>query len=417
MALTHRWTGRNDAELLAWLRLHCYGGHTADYAKYLASVTDDDRARDGQFLIVERDGRPVGTATSVDLTMHLRGAGLPCHGVAYVGTIRTERRKGKRGGERGVASEVMWRTIERGRERGDAVSALMPFRASFYEHFGYGIVEEHARWTLPMGVLPAGGEAGNYTPFQPSHLPDLKRLRQRIVETGAADLHRTDGVWANLLKAVDAPGGGFLFVDESPTSDGQLPLRAWVQLVTETDGTGAAVARVADYGVTEAAAMRGLLGFLGSLRDQYAKAVVTTPVDWPVPRLLLESQVPHRPVSHATAGVSRYTRMMVRVLDHARTLEAMAWPRHVRGAVVVSIQECEGHESRFHIEVADGRAAVKPAATPADLTLPDRTWAGVVCGDLSISHALRWGLAEGEDRDGVLACLWGGPRPFTWEYF
>lgn len=417
MGLTHRWTGRNEAEVLGWLRLHCYGGHSADYPRYLASVTDDDRARDGQFLIVERDGRPVGTATSVDLTLHLRAAALPCHGVAYVGTIRTERRKGRRGGERGVASEVMWRTIERGRERGDAVSALMPFRASFYEHFGYGVVEQHARWSLPMAVLAGVDTPNDFRPFQLDHLPQLQRLRQRVVRRGACDLERTPGVWNNLLKSVEGAGGGFLFVDQTPTADGELPVRAWVQLVTDQDA-GVPVVRVADYGVDDAAAFRGLLSLLGSLRDQYARAVVTTPVDWPVARLLAESQIPHRPVSHATASLTCYTRMMLRILDHRRVLESMVWPGGTRGSVVVAVLESEGHDSRFRVEVSHGRATVSATtAASADVAMPDRVWAAVVAGDLKLRDALTWGLAEGDDRDDVLGALFGGPRPFTWEYF
>ena len=29
------------------------------------------------------------------------------------------------------------------------ISALMPFRGSFYEHFGYGIAECRCTWTVP----------------------------------------------------------------------------------------------------------------------------------------------------------------------------------------------------------------------------------------------------------------------------
>lgn len=414
MPLTHRWTGRNEADLLGWLRLHCYGGQAADLSKYVASVHDDDRAKDGQFLIVERDGRPVGTATSVDLRMHLRGADFACHGVAYVGTIRTERRKGKRGGERGVASEVMWRTVERGRDRGDLVSALMPFRASFYEHFGYGVVEQHSRWTLPMGVLGAVDGAGSdFRPYDPAMLPGLKALRQHIVAGGACDMERGDGTWAGVVKAAESPGGGFLFVD---IGDGSGRPRGWVWLNTEYEA-GVAAARVADYGVADHHALRGLLAFLGSLRDQYAKVYLTTPVDWPVPRLISESQVPHRPVAHVTATVSTYSRMQLRILDHAKLLQAIRWPEHVRGGVVVAVQEAEGHECRFELDVEAGRGAVQPSQQSPDLTLPDRVWAAVVGGELSLAHCLRWGLASGHDPQGVLQSLWGGPRPFTWEYF
>ena len=61
-------------------------------------------------LILFRDGRPVGTATSLSMTMCVRGAPLPCQGVAWVGAIRTERRKSAQKGS-GVASAAMWETL------------------------------------------------------------------------------------------------------------------------------------------------------------------------------------------------------------------------------------------------------------------------------------------------------------------
>ena len=86
-----------------------------------------------------------------------RGGSFPCQGVAWVGTVKTHRRRIAGGRRRGNAGDA--RDASDGAERG-RWSALMPFRASFYEHFGYGLVERRNEWTLPLAVLPHGSYGG-----------------------------------------------------------------------------------------------------------------------------------------------------------------------------------------------------------------------------------------------------------------
>ena len=47
--------------------------------------------------------------------MWVRGGRVPCHGVAFVGTIRTVRRAG--GKEMGIATQLMHVTLAKARER------------------------------------------------------------------------------------------------------------------------------------------------------------------------------------------------------------------------------------------------------------------------------------------------------------
>ena len=138
-------------------------------------------------LLARLDGDPVATATSYSMNMWVRGARLPCQGVAYVGTIKTRRRSG------GVASAVMAETLKKARERGQVLSALMPFRASFYEHFGYGLVERRAEWTVPLSVLPKGRVEG--FEFVSEVDPAMEACRQRMVEAGQCDIERSPGSW------------------------------------------------------------------------------------------------------------------------------------------------------------------------------------------------------------------------------
>ena len=406
MSLSLRWVGDEEAGRVARARWLCYAHAARDLAKVEESLRADGRAVGGDYVLAERDGVAVGTATSLSMTMRVRGAAVPCQGVAWVGAAKTERRKPP-----GVASAVMAETLRKAREREQVVSALMPFRASFYEHFGYGVVERRAEWTVPLSVLPAGGagDADGWRPLDPADVQALAACRGRMLEGSQCDVERTAAGWRLFRHKEES---GFAFVRAA----GQ-DVTAWALLV-HAHTHGKDILRVEDWGADSPSAFRGVLHFLATLRDQYFAAVLPLPADFPLNLLLRESQVPHRPVNHPTAEVKLVTRMQVRVLDHRRFLEALRWPAPTAGRATVAVRESEGHVSKFRLDVADGRAAVSPSDAAPGFECPDRIWAAVACGELPASRAVRLGLAD--DPGGhasVLDALAQGPVPFCTEYF
>lgn len=412
MPLSLRWTDPADQSRIALARARCYAHATNDLPSMEQRFVEDPRNGDpdADFLIAEHGGQPVGTATALPLHMWARGGRIPCQGVAWVGTARTHRRRPGGSDAAGVATQIMRETIRRGREREQVVSALMPFRASFYEHFGYGLVERRHDWTLPLSVLPAGDCAG-VRHYETGDFDAVCAARQRLAERGQCDIERAPATWAMYHRRAEA---GFEFVDRD--EDGTV--HSWLA-VTHDHEAGKDVLRVDECGCADFAALLRQLRFLGTLRDQYAAAILTLAADVPLNRLLREAQIPHRPVNHATGECRPYTRMQVRVLDNKRLLEAMRLPPDVRGGVSIAVRECEGHVSKLWVEIADGHAQVSPTEGEPDFACDDATWAAVACGDLSASAAVDLGLARGTDRRaiGVLDALARGPAPFTLEYF
>ena len=403
---THlRWVGPADLDAVALTRLRCYAPADNKLDDFKARLANDARTAVGDYLLAEADdGRPVGTATHLSLSMWVRGGRVPCQGVAWVGAIKTHRRKG--GGEPGVATAVMREMVRHARDRGDVCSALMPFRASFYEHFGYGVVERRHEWTVPMGALPTG-DAGDVRFYEPADAPARAACLRRANGAGQCEIERSDGHW----RTIDVAAADGLQVVE-PGDGGTL--RGYL-FVKQLHVDGKDVLHVVETAYDTPATLLRQLRFVATLRDQYAAVQLTLPADVPLNRLLRETQLPHRPVNHAVATCRPYTRMQVRVLDHAAFLSALHLPADVRGSTVVAVHECEGHESRFRVDVADGRATVTPSTASATFSCTDRTWAAVATGDLSATDAARWGLADGTA--GALDVLVRGPVPFTHEYF
>jgi predicted acetyltransferase len=406
MSITLRWVGEADLDRVAETRLRCYAKSAAELENFKKRLDGDPRVKPGDYLLAESGGQAVGTATHVSFTMWCRGGSIPCQGVAWVGAVKTMRRRGS-GGSPGVASTVMREIIRHARDRGDVVTALMPFRASYYEHFGYGVVERRQDWTIPIAALPTGPfDSIRY--FEPADFEARAQCLSRVNQSGQCSIERSDEQW----KKVDESSlEGFAVVDR----DGSGAVRGSLTILhQQLDGKD--LLKVADCIYEDVAALKRQLHFLSSLKDQFAFAQITLPADVPLNRLLTESQLPHRPVNHPVARCHPYTRMQLRILDHARFLQALQLPKGVEGKAVVSVRECEGTESRFSVDLNNGRIACKATDESATFSTTDRTWAAIATGDLKASDALRFELAQGANAN-VLDALASGPAPFSHEYF
>jgi predicted acetyltransferase len=417
MSLNFRWVDESEYDRVVDARLYCYGASAADRARYNESPTLDRQLYPGDILLAERNGRAIGTSTSLDMRMWVRGGAVSCQGVAWVGTIKTSRRGSSGAGsakEPGVATRVMNETIRLARERGHVISALMPFRGSFYEHFGYGVMERRCTWTVPISLFAPGPFEGLRF-IEPGDLPELVACRQRVAQSGQCDIERP----ATMFKwYVDTWGKHAMIVVDRPDDAG--PVRGWMTLehVHLDDHTD--TMRVVEAGYEDVAGLKRQLSFLGSLRDQYTRATITLPADLQLNRLLREPQLTHRDNrNHPTPECRPYTRMSLRILDHKRFIEAMHLPAEVHGEVGVKIHETEGHTSHLWIDIHDGRASVTTTEGTPHFECRDTTWAAMATGDLTASEALRLGVATGDDRAAasLLDAFARGPLPFTHEYF
>src|SRR5581483_1936008 len=112
--------GESDLDRVALTRMRCYAHATRDLDWNKEAIRADVRAKPGDFLLAEQNGQGVGTATALSLTMWARGGSFPCQGVAWVGTVKTHRRRTSN--QDGVATQVMRETLRMARERGQVVS-------------------------------------------------------------------------------------------------------------------------------------------------------------------------------------------------------------------------------------------------------------------------------------------------------
>ncbi|MFI7604686.1 enhanced intracellular survival protein Eis [Micromonospora sp. NPDC049366] len=97
---------------------------TAEFPRYLP-YHEGNRT-----LIVEEDGAALAAATAIPMRQNLRGAVLPMAGVAGVATHPLARRQGH-------VRTLLHQLLDEMRDEGHPLTALYPFRPSFYAKFGY----------------------------------------------------------------------------------------------------------------------------------------------------------------------------------------------------------------------------------------------------------------------------------------
>src|SRR5688572_3367390 len=74
MSLEMRWVGEADLDRVAETRVLCYAHHKQELAEWRKYIHNQGRSVAGDYLLAERDGVAVGTATSLRMTMWVRGA-------------------------------------------------------------------------------------------------------------------------------------------------------------------------------------------------------------------------------------------------------------------------------------------------------------------------------------------------------
>ncbi|NES15771.1 MULTISPECIES: enhanced intracellular survival protein Eis [Micromonospora] len=99
-------------------------------------------------LVAEEDGGVTAAASAIPMRQNLRGSVLPMAGVAGVATHPLARR-------RGHVRNLLHRLLDEMRDEGHALTALYPFRASFYERFGYvGLPRRRTATFSPADLAP-----------------------------------------------------------------------------------------------------------------------------------------------------------------------------------------------------------------------------------------------------------------------
>lgn len=320
-------------------------------------------------LLAEEDGRALASAVAYRMRQNVRGLVHDMAGVASVASHPSARR-------RGLVRALMERLLRQMREEGSAVSALYPFRPSFYARFGFVGIPRHRTAT-----------------FAPEGLGHLVRAE---LPGEVERLPMADGFdeYVALTERLLSERHGFALFDDTRTeifrNDDQ-----WLAIARSAGETvGAVRYRITDYGgdlIAEDLLTTGPLGralllqFFARHVDQVARVTVTISTD-EVPELwgtdlavTTEGQVNH----------PRRGGPMVRALD----MPALSGTRVGPGDVTIEILDDELIGGVWRLSSEDGHLAVAKGSTPA-ATLTAAGFSALLYGVLDPVEVFTRGLGE-----------------------
>lgn len=398
-AVTFRRAQRRDIPRLAELWAHAFPGER--------SVDDRVRQLEGggvyggvdQAWCAELDGRLAGAFRGYRLTQYLHGTAVPMLGVAAVAVGAHARR-------RGLGAAICRHAITAGRERGDLVSVLYPFRPEFYYRMGWGLVGVLDHHRFHTASLPVTVEQPPVRLAAAGDLPAVRACYERVARASHGLVQRTERIWNNHLtppqRHVFLLGDGtavrgylLLTYGRSPTAQ-ERPLVIH-ELVAESDE-----------------AYEALLSWVSLQRDEWP---ITTYDALPEERFDLRLSEPRAPRFRVArtlwAPTARRIRgPMLRVLDVPGALAVQrTWPAGAtRFTLRVIDPEVPENEGPWQVTQEGGVVACERTSRAPELELRAAEFAQLYVGEISVRDALALGRATCRVEPGPIDALFHSER-------
>jgi predicted acetyltransferase len=411
--LQYRFARSDEIDDIARLIAHSFPGPTRPPEWWREQLAEPAYGGGPDTLFIGMDGARAAAALQIHpLRQWIAGELMECAGIGSVAASPTHRR-------RGIGAELVTEALRAAHERGDVLSALYPFRTSFYQQLGYGHSGEVMQYQIAPGLLPDAPERLRVETLDSGTMrAEALALYGRWARTQNGQLERGERLWRQLTSGADTVLVGYR------AGSGELEGYALAGYRTDLPAPQRCV-EIDELVWTSPDAQRGLLGWIASLGDQWPYAVVRA---LPAHRLLDRVREPRLPAGSAlnwrlwAPAATLLTGTMSRILD-----VSAAWQRRrVSGgadtayALEVTDAQIDANRGLWRLSFADGSAHIERGGdAPCTLRLDISTLSRLHTSAITATGALHAGLLEC-DRPELLAPLdavLALPEPWTFDRF
>jgi predicted acetyltransferase len=401
-AIRYRPARRTDVETLAELAARAY--RVSSVEKRREFYTDHPRFTLRDVRVAELDGEIVASLALYPLTAWVHRQTVPVTGVGSVAVSPEHRR-------RGVGEAMMRSALREMRQRGSHLSALYPFKGSYYRKLGYGVCEFVQQLAISAANLPASDEARRVRRLM---LPDrsaVQALYERVASAGHFALSRRSEWWTQRLWTY--PGDWVVYEGRRR---GQIEGYLYYE-VENSHGPFRLAVTLGEFVAATPEAHKGLVGHIASLSDQVEEIHYGSPADnaW---LSVLKTAQNLRPGAEIaayldTGGVA--TGAMFRICDVKAALELLPIAESARGEVALEVEDrvLPTNARAYRVTARDGRlrvAAYSGRRAPR-LRAPVDVLAQIVTGAVSPVRAAEVGLIESTHDAAETIDTWFRTRP------
>jgi predicted acetyltransferase len=207
--------------------------------------------------VVRQQGRIAGALRTYRFTTYLWGRAYPTMGLAGVATAPDFRR-------RGLGRRMCRAALEIAHERGDVLSALFPFRTSFYRDLGYTLVGSLHRYRFHPGELATYPGWDRVVRDPTEGETQARAIYSRVAPATNGLVHRTERMWSFVHEEDTYL---YLHRNEHGDSTGYIVVRG------EGGPPDRSTLHVVEMVAENREAYLALLGWLSVQRDQWARVV------------------------------------------------------------------------------------------------------------------------------------------------
>jgi predicted acetyltransferase len=286
----------------------------------------------------------------LDFQTNLRGDTHPMAGVSFVASPPENRRQGH-------VNEMLADALRVCREDGSYLSALHPFKRTYYERLGWASCTRRVTHTLDPELLS----------FTRDH------RHGEFVELGPEDWERLEPVYEAFAEGYE------LTLDRDQKWWKKRALRGWKQepyvygwerdgemaaylVYRIDDGDDGRTLRLKEWAYTDHDALLAVLRFLSDHDSQVEEVSFGT-----APNDDLLDVIPNGDDVETELNLST----MLRLVDVPEALEALSYPEDVSGKVTLDVADslAPWNDDAFRVTVEDGTATVESTPEPADAEL------------------------------------------------
>jgi predicted acetyltransferase len=369
----------------------------------------------------------VGCLRITPFEVYTRGTRLPMAGIAAV-AVQPEARR------RGIAEALMEDALRKMYDMDYPISMLFPFKHNFYEKFGYGYVGNVIQYEFePKNISPNGSlrdnllaasqtslgeERSRVRAFTKADRSKVKRvLQQEMQANGGFTVSRNDNFWDLVVfpKFKDA------YVYDDGEVKGYMVFEIYKEHGASNGLLGETILNIKEFVGLQAAAHRGLWGFVGALGEQVTRVKFLAPADYPLHLFLREPREPdyrrlffeYKSFSTLASG------FMLRVISVPGALGKLHHNIDSPADFVIRIKDgnLPQNSRSFNLHVHNCETVVDETKQNVQFETGIETFSQIYSGFLRPSDALRFGFAQGEKAIAAkLDELFRAPAPFIYQY-
>jgi predicted acetyltransferase len=390
----------DDTEAIARLYAVSFPSVVKTHDEWCNELQPNARRTFDDILVASDQGRVTGSLTLFRHTLFLSGVEFKCGGIGGVAVLPEFRMNG-------IAKQLMTSAFDRMRALHIPLSLLYPFKQSFYQKLGYGLIGDVQTMTISTAAIPRFSERDYVHPLIDHELSVLMACYDTFARRNSFCITRSADIWKQELKRAhknrwtywcfhsDNAITGYMLVDEKE----QVTIREFVYLTP--------------------ASLRGLLGFLAVYkthspllipyaRDEFFHLLCTDPVD--VSNGMLFGLYPLS--GHYGHG------LMLRMIDIHNPLKQRQF-RTAKGFVTFHIIDDQIPDNSTTASVIFNGDAVEHSdeITTHLVSLTISTFAQLFSGYISFSSALKTGLIDAYFDVSFLDDAFAVPAPHCLDFF